>query len=96
MRAGRRQPSTDDFGPELQVFKDGLLELRRDGVRAGHVATHLGWFRGLWGTIIGSTTAQPCVWMVVVWPDGRKERLGEDYPPLDLRSRDLGRSNRSR
>lgn len=61
----------------LDAFDRGCLELSRDGVVQGYVATTTGtfWSPGRPRTI------QPCVWLVVVWADGTKERFREDYPP---------------
>lgn len=73
----RRRRPVPEFDPALDMFQDGLALLLQDGVRAGHVATSLGHFRGLFSPF----TPQPWVWLVVVWGDGVKERAVEDYPP---------------
>lgn len=69
-----RAPAPD---PMLDPFRDGTAVLRRDGRVAGHVATSVGSF---WSPS-RPLTRQWCVWFLVVWSDGTRERSVEDYPP---------------
>ena len=52
--------------------------MRRDGEVAGHVATQVGTF---WAPLSFSRRRQWWVWFIVVWADGDREPLDEDYPP---------------
>ena len=70
----RRTPADPDAS--LDTFVDGLGVLSRDGVIAGHVAT----VRGEFHTPL-SRRMQWCIWSLVIWSDGTRERPEEDYPP---------------
>jgi hypothetical protein len=66
-----------DHDSALDVFDQGCLVLRRNGQKAGHVATALSTF---WSP--GRPfTMQDWVWFIVVWSNGERERSFEDYPP---------------
>lgn len=74
-RTPRVEPLPEpDFGPEFDLFRNGLAVLLRDGEPVGHVASSLGYFTTRGGR-------QPWVWLVVVWSDGTKEDSVEDYAP---------------
>lgn len=67
--------------PDLEVFRDGIAVLRsNDGEIAGYLVTTLNefWSPGR------PLTWQQCVWYEVIWADGRRERVEEDYPPWTL------------
>jgi hypothetical protein len=64
--------------PDLDPFRGGVAVLRRDGDVAGHVATQVGTF---WAPLSFSRRRQWWVWFIVVWANGDREPLGEDYPP---------------
>lgn len=67
--------------PELEPFRDGMAVLRSDnGEVAGYLWTTLDefWSPGR------PLTWQQCVWYEVIWADGRRERVEEDYPPWTL------------
>lgn len=70
-----RPPEPD---PSLDVFRDGVAVLRREGQVAGHVATPVKTF---WAPLGFSRRRQWWVWYIVVWADGAREQPGEDYPP---------------
>jgi hypothetical protein len=69
-----------DRDPALDVFDRGCLVLRRDGDVVGHVATSLGTF---WSPA-RPLTIQQQVWLVLVWADGEREPIIEDYPPWSV------------
>lgn len=69
-----KPPKSD---PSLDLFRDGLAILSVDGEFAGHIATEVGKFWGF-SRLCG---LQWDVRMVVVWADGTKTNLVEDYPP---------------
>ena len=64
--------------PALDPFRGGVAVLRRDGELAGHVATQVGTF---WAPFSFSRRRQWWVWFIVVWANGDREPLDEDYPP---------------
>lgn len=67
--------------PELEPFRDGMAVLRSDdGEVAGYLSTTLDefWSPGR------PLTWQQCIWYEVIWADGRRERVEEDYPPWTL------------
>ena len=66
-----------DHDSALDVFDRGCLVLRRGGHVAGHLATLLSTFWSPGRPL----TLQDRVWFVVVWDDGERESLIEDYPP---------------
>lgn len=60
--------------PTLGPFRGGVAALRRGGELAGHIASEV------------SSPSRPLsrhswAWFVIVWTDGVKDRLIEDYPP---------------
>ena len=69
-----RRDRHDD--PRLEPFRDAVVELRRDGVVVGHVATTVTQF---WSPF--SFRRNQCVWFSVIWVDGRRENPVEDYSP---------------
>lgn len=64
--------------PTLDPFRGGVAVLRRDGAVAGHIATQVGTF---WAPLGFSRRRQWCVWYIVVWANGDRERSAEDYLP---------------
>lgn len=68
-----REPLPD---AEIERFRDGMVALSRNGEHAGYVATSLGTF-----TTLFSRQKQWWVWFVVVFDDGTRHNLIEDYPP---------------
>jgi hypothetical protein len=60
----------------FELFDGGVGVLSRDGVRAGHVATVLGKYHGLF-----DRQWKWWIWYIVVWEDGTRERSQEDYEP---------------
>lgn len=70
-----RPPKPD---PSLDVFRDGVAVLRREGQVAGHVATSV---RTFWAPLSFSRRRQWWVWYIVIWANGDREQPGEDYPP---------------
>lgn len=63
--------------PSLDLFDDGVGVLSTGGGDAGLVFTTRGCF---WSPF--SLRQQWCIWYVVVWNDGTRERAVEDYPPF--------------
>jgi hypothetical protein len=63
--------------PALDAFDGGVGLLTRDGKIAGHVAASRSWF---WSPS-SPLRKQWCVWYIVIWADGSRERSAEDYPP---------------
>lgn len=68
-----KEPEPD---PDIERFRDGLVALYRDGEHAGYVATSLSTF-----VTPFSRRKQWWVWFVVVFSDGTRHNLIEDYPP---------------
>jgi hypothetical protein len=66
-----------DPDPGIEPFRDGVGVLTRNGELAGHVATSVSEF---WSPS-RLRRRQWCVWLIVVWADGVRERSTEDYPP---------------
>lgn len=67
----RREPEPE---PALAPFRGGVAILRRDDKFCGHIASEVSQFQarprnGWW------------VWFVILWVDGTKDRLIEDYAP---------------
>ena len=67
--------------PELDPFRDGVAALRDDD---GHVVGYLATVVGHFWTPFQPLTRQECVWWLVTWTDGRRNRIEEDYPPWTL------------
>lgn len=59
--------------PALDAFRQGVASLRYRGELAGHVATSV---EPIWAPF----RRQERVWLLVTWPDGRRE-IDEDYKP---------------
>lgn len=68
-----RDPEPD---PNIERFRDGLVSLHRGGDHAGYVATSLSTFATPF-----SRQRQWWVWLIVIFNDGTRHNLIEDYPP---------------
>lgn len=62
-------------GPDLDEFREGVWLLQRDGQTVGHAATIV---ETMWAPF----HRQECVWVLVTWIDGHRERVMEDYAPF--------------
>lgn len=69
-----KEPEPD---PDIERFRDGLVSLRHAGEHAGYVATHVCTFT----TPPFFRQKQWWVWLIVIFNDGSRHNMIEDYPP---------------